>query len=951
MPVGPQKLARYIHRLAVPAEAESASDAALLGRFIAEKDEKAFAAIVDRHGPIVLHVCQRVLGNLHDAEDAFQAAFLVLAHKAASVRPRESLAAWLHGVAHRVALKARSASARRARLDRNAGSRRPQPGADFLSEISARELLAMVDEEVRRLPTVYRLPVILCCLEGRTQEEAARQLGWSSGSIKGRLERGRARLQSRLLRRGLALSALLAASEVSRGAMTTSIMARISATTVQCALPFASGKASSGASLAASALAQRALAEMAAAKTILAASASVAGAVLAIGLWTYTARGPRPAESDLARLPPSLGTERQMAQSTDQPVTAWSATVPEDTPIKVSGRVLGPGGDPVAGAKLYLGYAPFRNEPDAVAHQPAYRIHGRTGADGNFVFDFARSQLDQRYLDASRPVVVAVAEGYGIAWSHLSDTTDLRLMLADEVVIEGRIRDSDGKPVVGAKIRVQDVGTPESFGRFIETGCGELRMVSKCRGPLPGLPGEVTVGADGRFRLKGLARDQVATLTLQGPGIANATLTAVARPSPSNSGFGQVYGASFDYRARASRPIRGVVCDKTTGDSIQGVRIEGFASPSQWTNPVATTDRNGRYELLGCADPDGGPRRLVTAKPQDGQPYFATTTRLSDAATNDAHAVNFDLVRGIPVHGRVVIGRSRKVLQAGVVEYYALFPNPYATALTYLGHLVPASSASVHADGSYSLVALPGPGIVLVAVSPRDSYATALLDPKELHALFPSGGNQSAGSWFHVADGEGSQRRRCLDRYNALALVNPANGTTALDVDLVVEPACGLAGSVIGPDGTPVFGVTAYGLTSMPDPETLQTSRFTIEGMNPQRTRVLSLWHREKGLGKSVTVCGDQTGPLTVRLEPFGVVAGRIVDRAGKPLKEQYVTCATDANYQTQGETDGEGRFELSVLPDVNYRLGVFRGHLKQMGEIRVGPGQRKHLGDVSLDN
>src|SRR5262249_51523526 len=168
---------------------------------------------------------------------------------------------------------------------------------------------------------------------------------------------------------------------------------------------------------------------------------------------------------------------------------------------------------------------------------------------------------------------------------------------------------------------------------------------------------------------------------------------------------------------------------------------------------------------------------------------------------------------------------------------------------------------------------------------------------------------------------EGSQRRRCLDRYNALALINPANGTTALDVDLVVEPARGLAGSVIGPDGNPVFGVTVYGLTSMPDPETLPTSRFTVEGLNPRRPRVLSFWHTQKGLGKSLTVGGDQTGPLIVRLEPFGVIAGRIVDRAGKPLKEQYVTCAADAHYQAQGETDGQGRFQLNVLPRLNYRL------------------------------
>src|SRR5262245_47050811 len=114
MPAGPGALVRYLRQLVSPAEPNEASDAALLGRFLAADDEAAFTALVARHGPLVYHVCRRVLGD-DDAEDAFQAVFLVLARKAATIRPREALAAWLHGVARRVALKARSARARRAR--------------------------------------------------------------------------------------------------------------------------------------------------------------------------------------------------------------------------------------------------------------------------------------------------------------------------------------------------------------------------------------------------------------------------------------------------------------------------------------------------------------------------------------------------------------------------------------------------------------------------------------------------------------------------------------------------------------------------------------------------------------------------------------------------------------------------------------------------------------------
>src|SRR5262245_43794279 len=202
-------LLRYIRRLVIPSQPDEATDAALLARFLAARDERAFAALVERHGPLVLHVCRRVLGNVHDAEDAFQATFLVLARKAETVHPREALAAWLHGVARRVALKARTARARRARLARPLEAPAADPRPDPLAALSARELLLIVDEELQRLPPVNRLPLILCCLEGHSLEETARQLGWTTGSVKGRLERGRQRLHERLLRRGLTLSAAL----------------------------------------------------------------------------------------------------------------------------------------------------------------------------------------------------------------------------------------------------------------------------------------------------------------------------------------------------------------------------------------------------------------------------------------------------------------------------------------------------------------------------------------------------------------------------------------------------------------------------------------------------------------------------------------------------------------------------------------------------------------------
>jgi RNA polymerase sigma factor (sigma-70 family) len=259
MPVEPAHLLKRLRRLAVPPGPTSASDVVLLGRFVRHRDEDAFAALVARYGPMVLRVCRRLLGDPHDTEDAFQATFLVLARRAGAIRPPAALAAWLHEVARRVALKARATRVRQRQREQAALVREPlDPHPDPLAELSARDLLTVLDEEVRRLPEAYRLPVLLCCVEGRSQEEAARQLGWTPGSVRGRLERGRRRLHARLLRRGLTLSAGLLALEVSRGVTTARVPARLVEPVVRAArsLALPSGAAAGGVSARASALAE-----------------------------------------------------------------------------------------------------------------------------------------------------------------------------------------------------------------------------------------------------------------------------------------------------------------------------------------------------------------------------------------------------------------------------------------------------------------------------------------------------------------------------------------------------------------------------------------------------------------------------------------------------------------------------------------------------------------------
>jgi RNA polymerase sigma factor (sigma-70 family) len=237
MPPALTQLLHRLHRLTVPCP-----DRVLLDRFLSSRDEAAFTALVSRHGPLVLRLCRRLLRQEQDVEDAFQATFLVLARRAFAIRCRDSLAAWLHGVAYRVASRVRAADSRQQQHEAPCAELTPSdPHPDPLDELTARELLAVVDEEVQRLPPVHRLPVVLCCLEGKSQEEAARLLGWTPGSVKGRLERGRARLRDRLARRGLALSAALAAVAIGQGGASAAVSAALAGATVRAAVAFAAG--------------------------------------------------------------------------------------------------------------------------------------------------------------------------------------------------------------------------------------------------------------------------------------------------------------------------------------------------------------------------------------------------------------------------------------------------------------------------------------------------------------------------------------------------------------------------------------------------------------------------------------------------------------------------------------------------------------------------------------
>jgi RNA polymerase sigma-70 factor (ECF subfamily) len=239
---------RRVRRILEAKPSDHRLDQELLEAFAVRGEEGAFTALVHRHDAMVLGVCRRVLNDWHDAEDAFQATFVVLARKAGAIRKQASLASWLYGVANRVSMKARVRLARCRQREREAA----QPLASAAAQSAWQELRPVLDEELGRLPDRYRAPLVLCYLEGKTRDEAAQELGWTLGMVKGRLERGRELLRGRLVRRGLTLSAALLVTSMAQTPAPAAGVASLVLVTVKAAMSIAAGQAAASQAVSAS---------------------------------------------------------------------------------------------------------------------------------------------------------------------------------------------------------------------------------------------------------------------------------------------------------------------------------------------------------------------------------------------------------------------------------------------------------------------------------------------------------------------------------------------------------------------------------------------------------------------------------------------------------------------------------------------------------------------------
>ncbi len=961
-----------IHRLFSFGVTAGQSDGELLHQYCAAGDESAFAVLVARHGPMVLAVCRNVLRDESDAEDAFQAVFLVLVRRAGSIRVDRSLGGWLHGVAFKVALRANARAARRRSRERTGVAIDP---AQDRTATAVDPRLAVLHEEIARLPESHRQPLVLCLLEGKTQVQAAQELGCGEATVRRRLTRAREQLRARLDRREV-------------GAIVPPMLPTVPPALAEATLRVAAGPLTP---LAASMLGALVRTQIVRVATILIAlglgAAGAVGALLA---------GRHPA----AQEPPVV--QVAAPQPRPAPVQVVPVPLPQQPPgeVVVTGRVIGPRRFPVAGATVFLrGYGV--RLPDRKA---------TTDAEGRFRFTTGHElgwkssgtfpgQVDWgAFPDADeikhlKPRLIAVAPGFGFGLPLDGDELTLQLWSDDPIL--GRVTDREGQPVAGARIHVRNLYWPrpgdgqvksldpwiEAIRRdsyiqeFMNTGARLLTPMVESLGDIPAahepIVPPVTSDADGRFRLAGIGLERVAEVIIDGRDLASSLIVVANRPIekpisiPAKPPAARdiisntwddltVFGNRVAFVAGLGRVIEGVVSDRDTGKPLAGLVVHG-----PWRSPLeyhaydrfqSSTDDQGRYRIEGLPVPSHGE---FTVEPPEDRPYFGVAKEIAIEPGPGAMKVDLSIRRGAWITGRVVDDATGQPLPS-FVHYYPFTGNPALRQDLDAGSRPEMPEVRSDNDGKFRVVAYPGGGVVTAmthgylrgigvekVASLRDEQQASL-------QLYPP-------------------YRFSAQNVSAVNEVDVPEGAESIGWELRLKKGESREVRVVGPDGQPQPGTEASGLLNqIENPMTsIAGDRFTVGNLYPGEARAVVARLVSKKLMGMATIDTQWHGPVTLQLRPWATLTGRLVDDQGRPRSRAVEIMLDDGKlplHTVNGRgydrptfpIEPDGRFRIEgLVAGPTYVLQVLQGGVQIIGTPAKGlvlePGEARDLGDVKV--
>jgi hypothetical protein len=704
-------------------------------------------------------------------------------------------------------------------------------------------------------------------------------------------------------------------------------------------------------------------------------AACLAASVLVVGVALGVSGDPK-AEPPSKEMPAKKEMPgKEMPAKVLTPVTLSAVPgIPET--FAYGGQVVAPNGTAVKGAKIWLCFPEGGSAP--------LREFGETDADGKFAFEIKRQDFPAETF--RRPAIqwhtgtlFAVAPGYGVGWEQqrAGNRHETKIQLPpDDVPVEGRVLDLEGKPVAGATARVIGLYRPRAgdlakwHTELAKTKLSRRLMQEQLvsfdeyglrHGQLNAVFPPVTTGPDGRFTLKGLGRERVALVRIEGDSIETRDVFVMTRPGETVTTMQwpdempqfalprhTFYGNKFDHAAGPSRPVVGTVRDLETGKPIAGaqVAVEHVAGNILWDplRALAKTDRDGRFKLVGM--PLKEENHMVARGPAD-EPYLGLVKQPKIPAGLGPIEVDFALKRGTWVTGRVFDREAKRPVQAEVY-YFALADNPNLKAVSEFRRDTEMKSRSD--DGTFRLAVLPGPGLIAVRIQGDHSFVSGDADSDKLPDVV-----QAKPMDFQPRE------------YLTHVRIDPAPGTKELTYDIGLSSGKTIVGRVVGPNGEQLRNVVIAGEWSgdLFRFETRGNGEFKASGFRAGSSRYIQAVDEKNKLAGSVLLTGDVKGPVELKLEPWGSLTGRLVDDGGEPMAGVALTfvrsVSADENVRGKAglsprhdvKTDEKGRFRIhGLIPGMTYTIVNVRGSAVRgtiARDVSVKSAEVKDLGEVRL--